>query len=123
MMLWGIAISCIAQTMYGMSYAVGSKWFLFSARLLQGFAFYQSLPKLYTSATTGLNTRTFWFLIFGTCALAAYFLANLFAWLADKIAQSWTGKVFHRLEELSSCFMRKLWWLEMVNFIEVLEDI
>ena len=21
------------------------------------------------------------------------------------------------------CFMRKLWWLEMVNFIEVLEDI
>ena len=28
-----------------------------------------------------------------------------------------------RLEEFSSCFMRKLWWLEMVNFIEVLEDI
>ena len=27
------------------------------------------------------------------------------------------------LEEFSSCFMRKLWWLEMVNFIEVLEDI
>ena len=26
-------------------------------------------------------------------------------------------------EEFSSCFMRKLWWLEMVNFIEVLEDI
>ena len=28
-----------------------------------------------------------------------------------------------QLEEFSSCFMRKLWWLEMVNFIEVLEDI
>ena len=27
------------------------------------------------------------------------------------------------LEEFSRCFMRKLWWLEMVNFIEVLEDI
>ena len=27
------------------------------------------------------------------------------------------------LEEFSNCFMRKLWWLEMVNFIEVLEDI
>ena len=26
-------------------------------------------------------------------------------------------------EEFSSCFMRKLWWLEMVNFIEVLEGI
>ena len=28
-----------------------------------------------------------------------------------------------RFEEFSSCFMRKLWWLEMVNFIEVLEGI
>ena len=27
------------------------------------------------------------------------------------------------LEEFSRCFMRKLWWLEMVNFIKVLEDI
>ena len=27
------------------------------------------------------------------------------------------------LEEFSRCFMRKLWWLEMVNFIEVLEGI
>ena len=27
------------------------------------------------------------------------------------------------LEEFSRCFMRKLWWLEMVNFIEVLEHI
>ena len=26
------------------------------------------------------------------------------------------------LEEFSSCFMRKLWWLEMVNFIEVLDS-
>ena len=25
------------------------------------------------------------------------------------------------LEEFSGCFMRKLWWLEMVNFIEGLE--
>ena len=28
-----------------------------------------------------------------------------------------------RILKFSSCFMRKLWWLEMVNFIEVLEDI
>ena len=34
-----------------------------------------------------------------------------------------SGRSFAELEEFSSCFMRKLWWLEMVNFIEVLEDI
>ena len=28
-----------------------------------------------------------------------------------------------KLEEFYSGFMRKLWWLEMVHFIEVLEDI
>ena len=35
---------------------------------------------------------------------------------ARKLLRAW-------LEEFSSCFMRKLWCLEMVNFIEVLEDI
>ena len=30
---------------------------------------------------------------------------------------------FFELEEFSSCFIvGKLWWLEMVNFVEVLED-
>ena len=28
-----------------------------------------------------------------------------------------------QVRRILQCFMRKLWWLEMVNFIEVLEDI
>ena len=38
----------------------------------------------------------------------------------DKISRTADARL---LEEFSSCFMRKLWWLEMVNFIEDFEDI
>ncbi len=38
----------------------------------------------------------------------------------DKISRTADARL---LEEFSSCFMRKLWWLEMVNFFEVLDGI
>ena len=33
------------------------------------------------------------------------------------------GDAATEVARILCCFMRKLWWLEMVNFIEVLEDI
>ena len=96
-MVWvGVALSLVSQLMYGFSYLVKDKWFIFASRLIQGFACYQALGKTYTAVTTGDKKRLFYFMIFGTCALAVYFTGNFLAYLTDIVAKNWNNSVLNR---------------------------
>ncbi len=63
---------------------------------MQGIACYQALAKTFVAMTSAEKHRIYYFMIFGTCALVVYVIANLLAFLTDSVAKDWKGQVFHR---------------------------